>query len=148
MLCFNVGSKEAFEVSLADVSQSQIQGKTDVVLEFHVDDTTGANEKDSLMDLSFHVPTSNTQFIGDEHRTLIHPWLLRIKQREITREEIKFGRVRARRRTLTPSSSFSILNHNTSPAVAAVRFKPGSVTIAGPIGQRYKNRMRILLAKT
>jgi len=69
MLCFNVGSKEAFEVSLADVSQSQIQGKTDVVLEFHVDDTTGANEKDSLMDLSSHVPTSNTQFIGDEHRT-------------------------------------------------------------------------------
>ena len=44
MLCFNVGSKEAFEVSLADVSQSQMQGKTDVVLEFHVDDTTGANE--------------------------------------------------------------------------------------------------------
>ncbi|KAF8724931.1 hypothetical protein HU200_020647 [Digitaria exilis] len=69
MLCFNVGSKEAFEVSLADVSQTQMQGKTDVVLEFHVDDTTGANEKDSLMDLSFHVPTSNTQFIGDEHRT-------------------------------------------------------------------------------
>ncbi|PAN17578.1 hypothetical protein PAHAL_3G141600 [Panicum hallii] len=69
VLCFNVGSKEAFEVSLADVSQSQMQGKTDVVLEFHVDDTTGANEKDSLMDLSFHVPTSNTQFVGDEHRT-------------------------------------------------------------------------------
>jgi hypothetical protein len=44
MLCFNVGSKEAFEVSLADVAQTQMQGKTDVVLEFHVDDTTGANE--------------------------------------------------------------------------------------------------------
>jgi structure-specific recognition protein 1 len=44
MLSFNVGSKEAFEVSLADVSQTQLQGKTDVVLEFHVDDTTGANE--------------------------------------------------------------------------------------------------------
>ncbi|KAL5229587.1 hypothetical protein ABZP36_028363 [Zizania latifolia] len=67
MLSFNVGSKEAFEVSLADVSQTQMQGKTDVVLEFHVDDTTGANEKDSLMDLSFHVPTSNTQFPGDEN---------------------------------------------------------------------------------
>ena len=26
-------------------------------------------QKDSLMDLSFHVPTSNTQFVGDEHRT-------------------------------------------------------------------------------
>ncbi|XP_062230944.1 FACT complex subunit SSRP1-B-like isoform X3 [Phragmites australis] len=68
-LCFNVGANEAFEVSLADVSQTQMQGKTDVVLEFHVDDTTRANEKDSLMDVSFHVPTSNTQFIGDEHRT-------------------------------------------------------------------------------
>ncbi|CAL4902629.1 unnamed protein product [Urochloa decumbens] len=68
-LCFNVGEKEAFEVSLADVSQAQMQGKTDVVLQFHVDDTTAANEKDSLMDLSFHVPTSNIQFIGDEHCT-------------------------------------------------------------------------------
>ncbi|KAG2616809.1 FACT complex subunit SSRP1-B-like isoform X4 [Panicum virgatum] len=67
-LCFNVGEKEAFEVSLADVSQAQMQGKTDV-LEFHVDDTTAANEKGLLMDLSFHVPTSNAQFIGDEHRT-------------------------------------------------------------------------------
>ena len=44
MLSFNVGSKQAFEVSLADVSQTQLQGKNDVILEFHVDDTTGANE--------------------------------------------------------------------------------------------------------
>ncbi|EHA8587922.1 FACT complex subunit SSRP1 [Cocos nucifera] len=68
MLTFLVGSKQAFEVSLADVAQTQLQGKTDAYLEFHVDDTTGANEKDSLMDLSFHVPTSNTQFVGDENR--------------------------------------------------------------------------------
>ena len=44
MLAFLVSSKQAFEVSLADVSQAQLQGRTDVVLEFHVDDTTGANE--------------------------------------------------------------------------------------------------------
>ena len=44
MLTFMVGSKQAFEVFLADVSQTQMQGKTDVLLEFHVDDTTGANE--------------------------------------------------------------------------------------------------------
>lgn len=44
MLAFMVGSKQAFEVSLADVSQTQLQGKNDVLLEFHVDDTTGANE--------------------------------------------------------------------------------------------------------
>lgn len=44
MLTFLVDSKQAFEVSLADVSQTQLQGKNDVILEFHVDDTTGANE--------------------------------------------------------------------------------------------------------
>nr|CAB3460427.1 unnamed protein product [Digitaria exilis] len=81
-LCFNVGEKEAFEVSLADVSQAQLQGKTDIVLEFQVDGTNGSNEKDSLMDLSFHVPTSNAQFIGDEDRTsaqmLCHEILHRI----------------------------------------------------------------------
>ncbi|XVE68063.1 hypothetical protein DITRI_Ditri09bG0038900 [Diplodiscus trichospermus] len=68
MLTFMTGSKQAFEVSLADVSQTQLQGKNDVILEFHVDDTTGANEKDSLMEISFHVPNSNTQFVGDENR--------------------------------------------------------------------------------
>lgn len=47
-LTFLVGSKQAFEVSLADVSNTQLQGKNDVVLEFHVDDTTGANEVDHL----------------------------------------------------------------------------------------------------
>ncbi|KAI9075216.1 hypothetical protein K1719_042825 [Acacia pycnantha] len=67
MLAFMVGSKQAFEVSLADVSQTQLQGKNEVTLEFHVDDTTGANEKDSLMEISFHVPNSNTQFVGDEN---------------------------------------------------------------------------------
>ncbi|XP_024986699.1 FACT complex subunit SSRP1-like isoform X2 [Cynara cardunculus var. scolymus] len=67
MLSFIVGSKQAFEVSLADVSQTQLQGKNDVILEFHVDDTTGANEKDSLMEMSFHIPNSNTQFVGDEN---------------------------------------------------------------------------------
>ncbi|XP_021808798.1 FACT complex subunit SSRP1 isoform X1 [Prunus avium] len=68
MLTFLVDSKQAFEVSLADVSQTQLQGKNDVILEFHVDDTTGANEKDSLMEISFHIPNSNTQFVGDENR--------------------------------------------------------------------------------
>ena len=43
-LTFLVGGKQAFEVSLADVSQTQLQGKNDVLLEFHVDDTAGANE--------------------------------------------------------------------------------------------------------
>ncbi|KAK8926025.1 FACT complex subunit SSRP1 [Platanthera zijinensis] len=67
MLTFLVGSKQAFEISLADVAQTQLQGKNDVYLEFHVDDTTGANEKDSLMDLCFHIPNSNTQYVGDEN---------------------------------------------------------------------------------
>ncbi|XP_039042636.1 FACT complex subunit SSRP1-like [Hibiscus syriacus] len=68
MLTFVSGSKQAFEVSLADVSQTQLQGKNDVILEFHVDDTTGANEKDSLMEISFHIPNSNIHFVGDENR--------------------------------------------------------------------------------
>ncbi|XP_048499938.1 FACT complex subunit SSRP1 isoform X2 [Beta vulgaris subsp. vulgaris] len=68
MLAFKAGSKQAFELSLADVSQTQMQGKNDVLLEFHVDDATGANEKDSLMEISFHIPNSNTQFVGDENR--------------------------------------------------------------------------------
>ncbi|KAJ0245391.1 FACT complex subunit SSRP1 [Hirschfeldia incana] len=67
-LTFLVGGKQAFEVSLADVSQTQLQGKNDVLLEFHVDDTAGANEKDSLMEISFHIPNTNTQFVGDETR--------------------------------------------------------------------------------
>ncbi|CAF2089966.1 unnamed protein product [Brassica napus] len=67
-LTFLVGGKQAFEVSLADVSQTQLQGKNDVLLEFHVDDTAGANEKDSLTEISFHIPNSNTQFVGDETR--------------------------------------------------------------------------------
>eukprot|EP00252_Welwitschia_mirabilis_P021283 TRINITY_DN5415_c0_g1_i1.p1 TRINITY_DN5415_c0_g1~~TRINITY_DN5415_c0_g1_i1.p1 ORF type:complete len:652 (+),score=167.25 TRINITY_DN5415_c0_g1_i1:276-2231(+) len=67
-LSFLVGGKQLFEASLADVSQAQPQGKNDVLLEFHVDDTTGANEKDSLMELSFHVPNTNTTFTGDESR--------------------------------------------------------------------------------
>ena len=54
MLTFLVDSKQAFEVSLADVSQTQLQGKNDVILEFHVDDTTGANEVCCLY-LVFHI---------------------------------------------------------------------------------------------
>lgn len=43
-LAFTVGGKHAFDVSIPDVAQTQMQGKNEVVLEFHVDDTTGANE--------------------------------------------------------------------------------------------------------
>jgi len=49
-----VGSKQAFEVPLADVSQTNLQGKNDVILEFHVDDTTGANEVYPYNLLSFN----------------------------------------------------------------------------------------------
>ncbi|XP_078428890.1 FACT complex subunit SSRP1-like isoform X2 [Wolffia australiana] len=78
MLTFMVGSKQAFEVCLADVAQTQLQGKTDVYLELHVDDTTAANEKDSLVDLSFYVPNSSTQFIGDENRPAAQVFLEKI----------------------------------------------------------------------
>lgn len=67
-VAFTVGGKHAFDVSISDVSQTQMQGKNEVMLEFHVDDTTGANEKDTLMELSFHIPTTNTTYLGDEER--------------------------------------------------------------------------------
>ncbi|KAL5722623.1 hypothetical protein ACHQM5_006124 [Ranunculus cassubicifolius] len=69
VLSFLVGSKHAFDLCLADVSQAQLQGKEDVAFEFHADDTIGADEKDSLIELSFHIPTSNTQYAGDEARS-------------------------------------------------------------------------------
>ncbi|KAF5933348.1 hypothetical protein HYC85_029519 [Camellia sinensis] len=43
-------------------------GKSICITGRNVDDTTGANEKDSLMEISFHIPNSNTQFVGDENR--------------------------------------------------------------------------------
>ena len=46
-LAFTVGGKHAFDVSISDVLQMQMQGKNEVMLEFHVDDTTGASEKES-----------------------------------------------------------------------------------------------------
>jgi structure-specific recognition protein 1 len=58
MLAFMVGSKQAFEVPLADVSQTNLQGKNDVILEFHVDDTTGANEVYLYSLLSFNKDSS------------------------------------------------------------------------------------------
>ncbi|MCO5551234.1 hypothetical protein L7F22_004733 [Adiantum nelumboides] len=67
MLSFIVGGKQAFEFALGDVSQTQMQGKNDVLLEFHVDDTTGANEKDCLMEMSFHIPNTNTNYVGDDN---------------------------------------------------------------------------------
>ncbi|XP_024978317.1 FACT complex subunit SSRP1-like [Cynara cardunculus var. scolymus] len=79
MLSFLVGSKQAFEVSLADVSQTQIQGKDDVVLEFRKDDITGANETDSLVEMSFHIPSSNTQFVGDKNNSPAQVFLKNIQ---------------------------------------------------------------------
>ncbi|WCJ31650.1 FACT complex subunit SSRP1 [Euphorbia peplus] len=69
MLTFMIGAKQVFEVSLAEVWQAQLLGKTDVLLQFHGDDRVGANEKDTLMDMSFHIPSDNTQVIGDQNRT-------------------------------------------------------------------------------
>ncbi|KAG6545542.1 hypothetical protein Mapa_013144 [Marchantia paleacea] len=79
LLSFVVGGKQAFEVSISDVSQTQMMGKNDVVLEFHVDDTTGANEKDTLMELSFHVPSTNSTYVGDEERPSAQVFFEKIK---------------------------------------------------------------------
>ncbi|KAJ0978333.1 hypothetical protein J5N97_013807 [Dioscorea zingiberensis] len=68
-LSFSLDSKNTFEVCLIDVAQTQLHGKTDVHLEFHSSDTTRANENNSLLDLSFHIPDSNTQFNAYDDRT-------------------------------------------------------------------------------
>ncbi|XP_051140376.1 FACT complex subunit SSRP1 [Andrographis paniculata] len=86
-LTFLVGGKQAFEISLADVAQTQLQGKNDVMLEFHVDDTTGANEKDSLMEISFHIPNSNTQFVGDDN----HPSAQVFRDRIVSMADVGAG---------------------------------------------------------
>ncbi|KAG2330886.1 hypothetical protein Bca52824_002066 [Brassica carinata] len=65
-LCLN--SVTLVEFKLHYVIKTQLQVKNDVLLEFHVDDTAGANEKDSLMEISFHIPNTNTKFVGDETR--------------------------------------------------------------------------------
>ncbi|KAJ0988065.1 hypothetical protein J5N97_006421 [Dioscorea zingiberensis] len=69
MLRFSVDSKNAFEICLTDVAQTQLHGKSDVHLEFNAGDPTGANENDSLLDLSFHIPDSNTRFNIDDDLT-------------------------------------------------------------------------------
>jgi len=56
-LTFTVGAKPAFSLDCADVSAVSQPGKTDVLLEFAVDDT--AAEKDTLFELSFHVPLAS-----------------------------------------------------------------------------------------
>jgi len=58
-LVFAVANKPAFHVNCSDISAVSQQGKTDVLLEFAVDDTTGATEKDALFELSFHVPPTS-----------------------------------------------------------------------------------------
>ncbi|XP_022739884.1 FACT complex subunit SSRP1-like isoform X3 [Durio zibethinus] len=79
MLTFVTGSKQAFEVSLADVSQTQLQGKNDVILEFHVDDTTGANEFETdyvvQSSLSINEDLLNTKYkdrLEPSYKGLIH----------------------------------------------------------------------------
>ncbi|XP_057519671.1 FACT complex subunit SSRP1-like isoform X2 [Amaranthus tricolor] len=112
MLAFMVGSKQAFEVSLADVSQTQMQGKNDVLLEFHVDDTTGANEKDSLMEISFHIPNSNTHFVGDENRPsaqVFHDKIMSMADVDAEEAVVTFDGIAV----LTPRGRYSIELHLT-----------------------------------
>ena len=39
-----MGGRQAFEIAIADLSAAETSGKSDVLLKFHVDDTTGAAE--------------------------------------------------------------------------------------------------------
>ncbi|XP_021770315.1 FACT complex subunit SSRP1-like [Chenopodium quinoa] len=112
MLTFLDGSKQAFELSLADISQTQMQGKTDVLLEFHLDDTSGANEKDSLMEISFHIPNSNTQFVGDENRPsaqVFHDKIMSMADVDAEEAVVTFDGIAI----LTPRGRYSVELHLT-----------------------------------
>eukprot|EP00879_Flechtneria_rotunda_P026994 GHRR01028848.1.p1 GENE.GHRR01028848.1~~GHRR01028848.1.p1 ORF type:complete len:661 (+),score=230.98 GHRR01028848.1:215-2197(+) len=65
-LMYKVDNKVMFEVPLPDVSQAQ-QTKDEVLLEFHVDDTTGDDREDTLIEMAFHVPASNEAWAAAAH---------------------------------------------------------------------------------
>lgn len=60
---FAIDDKLAFEIPFSDISQSVIQGKNEVSLEFHQDDTVQADE-DCLVEMRLYVPP--TFKVGDE----------------------------------------------------------------------------------
>ena len=62
---FSAGGQRAFELALSDVSKVTVpRTNTDVELEFHHDDT--AQERDSLIMASFHVPLENAYVDGED----------------------------------------------------------------------------------
>ena len=61
---FEVGGKTAFEIDGQYISEATVVGKSDVVLQFHHDDT--AAEKDSLVEMSFYVPPGSETWKGDD----------------------------------------------------------------------------------
>ncbi|WIA31627.1 hypothetical protein OEZ86_002510 [Tetradesmus obliquus] len=62
-LVYSVDSKVMFELPLPEVSQAQ-QTKDEVLLEFHVDDTTRDDREDTLVEMAFHVPAVNEAWGG------------------------------------------------------------------------------------
>lgn len=66
-LSYKVDGKAAFEFPLSDVSGSTT-AKDDVMIEFHVDDTTGDQREDVLTEAAFYVPPGNQDFPADGER--------------------------------------------------------------------------------
>ena len=63
LLDFEVDNKLAFQVNLADVSQSQLGNKTDVQMSFHPDDmSTQDPEADALVEMSIYIPPTCTAY--------------------------------------------------------------------------------------
>eukprot|EP00475_Leptophrys_vorax_P020323 TRINITY_DN27793_c0_g1_i1.p1 TRINITY_DN27793_c0_g1~~TRINITY_DN27793_c0_g1_i1.p1 ORF type:complete len:617 (-),score=208.68 TRINITY_DN27793_c0_g1_i1:858-2663(-) len=60
---FSVDDKLAFEIPFSDVSQSVVQGKNEVGLEFHQDDTVQADEE-CLVEMRLYIPPNFK--VGDE----------------------------------------------------------------------------------
>lgn len=64
-LAFQVGGKATFEIECKDISGVAQQGRTDLLIEFAADDTA-VDDKDSLMEMSFHVPMTSKDFPAPE----------------------------------------------------------------------------------
>lgn len=60
-LSFSVNGKTAFEVDCRDIGGVQQAAKTDVLVEFAMDDTA-TDERDALFEMSFHIPLTSTDF--------------------------------------------------------------------------------------
>ena len=59
---FTVDGKDAFEVATKDIAAVSLATKHEVVMEFHVDDVAQQSGKDALVEMSFYVPPTSSEW--------------------------------------------------------------------------------------